>query len=85
MSIKTRLLLSNIGMIVIPFLSIFIIDIILVYVFFLFDYSIEENRNIFFISRIISFLAVLIVTNGLLAYVVSKLDCDTMAQVSIVS
>lgn len=85
MSIKTRLLLSNIGMIVIPFLSIFIIDIVLVYVFFLFDYSFEENRDIFFISRIISFLAVLIVTNGLLAYVVSKLDCDTMAQVSIVS
>lgn len=73
MSIKKRLVLSNLGMIIIPILSIFFIDIVLVFIMLvLFHSPPKENLPLFMNLRLISFLLVLIVTNGILTYLVSK-------------
>lgn len=73
MSIKKRLVLSNLGMIIIPILSIFFIDIVLVFIMLvLFHSTPKENLPLFMNLRLISFLLVLIVTNGILTYLVSK-------------
>lgn len=70
MSIKKRLILSNVGMIVIPIICFLIIEIILGY-FFFFVFQ-EHNTQLFITFRLIMMILVLFVTNGLLTYYLSK-------------
>lgn len=73
MSIKTRLILSNLGMIIIPIFSILFIDIAIVNIMlFIFHMAPNENLQLFLNIRFISFLLVLIITIGVLTYFVSK-------------
>ncbi|SFB06794.1 Signal transduction histidine kinase [Lentibacillus halodurans] len=74
MSIQKRLLLSNIAMIVIPIIGFFLIEIMLGYVLFVaFDGNPEGAQLKAFISlRFIGMLLILVVTNGLLTYFVSR-------------
>ncbi|MBM7587263.1 histidine kinase [Bacillus pakistanensis] len=74
MSIKKRLILSNIAMIIIPILFFFFIEMMISYVlFYLLDGDIEGNsKKLFMTLRFIGLLLVLTVTNGLLTYFVSK-------------
>lgn len=74
MSIKQRLILSNIGMIIIPLVAFFIIEIVLGYIMFVaLKGDLEGERTQWFIGmRFAAMLIVLTVTNGLLTYYVSK-------------
>lgn len=67
-------MLANIGMIIIPILFFFIVEIILGYVFFVIlkGNSTGEELDIFITFRFIAMLLILILTNGLLTYYVSK-------------
>lgn len=74
MSIKKRLILSNIGMIVIPVICFFLVEIILGYLLFV---VIKDNPSageikLFIGFRFIAMVLILIITNGLLTYYVSK-------------
>ncbi|TDB51060.1 MULTISPECIES: HAMP domain-containing sensor histidine kinase [Bacillaceae] len=74
MSIKKRLILSNLGMIVIPLGSFLLVEIILGYLMFdMFNGELKGEQLKFFVSfRIIAMVIILIVTNGLMTYYVSK-------------
>lgn len=74
MSIRKRLILSNIGMIVIPIFSVLILEIFLGYLLFIvFDGNPQgTEQNLFISFRFIGMLIILIVTNGLLTYFISK-------------
>lgn len=74
LSIKNKLILSNIGMILIPVLSIFMLEIFLGYLlFFVFGKNPQgKDLNLFITLRFIGLFLILIVTNGLLTYIVSK-------------
>lgn len=74
MSIKKRLLLSNIGMIVIPFFSFFLVEIILGYFLFVVFNGNPQGTNlkIFISLRFLGIACILVLTNGLLTYFVSK-------------
>ncbi|GGB50094.1 HAMP domain-containing protein [Virgibacillus dakarensis] len=74
MSIKKRLILSNIGMVLIPIAAFLLIEILLGYVVFhLVNGNADGNQLRFFmILRFIGLLVVLIVTNGLLTYFVAR-------------
>src|SRR5690606_12418385 len=84
MTIKKRLLISNIAMIIIPVLSFFGVEIILGYLmFYVFDGMTEGDKiNIFLSTRLISLLIVLILTNGLLTYFVAKSIIKPIQQLS---
>ncbi len=70
MSIKKRLILSNIGMIVIPMFGFLVTEIFLGYFFFVVLQ--ERNEQLFMTVRWMMMVLVLIITNGLLTYYVSK-------------
>ncbi len=74
MSIKKRLILSNIAMIVIPIISFLMIEIMLGYIiFFIFEGNTKgDDLKLFMTLRLIGLLLVLTVTNGVLTYFVSK-------------
>lgn len=74
MSIKQRLILSNIGMIVLPIVGFLLVEIVLGYfMFVLFNGSLEGTDLQWFINlRFISIIIILAVTNGLLTYFVSR-------------
>ncbi|TDQ41051.1 sensor histidine kinase [Aureibacillus halotolerans] len=74
MSIKKRLVLSNIGMIIIPVVSIVIFEIFIGYLLFVVfkGNPQSENLDLFISLRFIGMLLILIITNGLLTYFVSK-------------
>lgn len=74
MSIQKRLILSNIGMIILPILSLFVMEIVLGFIFFVFLNRETDSRTIELFSglRFFTLLLVLIVTNGLLTYFVSR-------------
>lgn len=74
MSIKKRLLLSNLGMITIPIIAFFLIEIILGFVFFVFQNKPLEQDTLqsFVHYRFLLMLLVIIITNGLLTYFVSR-------------
>lgn len=74
MTIKRRLLLSNIGMIVIPIAAFFIIEIVLGYVMFLAAKGdLNDERMQWFVGmRFVMMLGVLILTNGILTFYVSR-------------
>lgn len=74
MTIKRKLILSNIGMIIIPVFSTLILEIFLGYLLFIVFKGNPEgnNLNLFISLRFIGMLVILIVTNGLLTYFVSK-------------
>jgi signal transduction histidine kinase len=70
MLIKKRLLLSNIGMIVIPIVSLLIMEIVVGYLFF---YVLNgEDLQTFLTLRFGALVVILVVTNGLLTYFMSK-------------
>jgi signal transduction histidine kinase len=74
LSIKKRLILSNIAMVAIPIISFFIVEIILAFViFFIFNGETEgTDMQMFLTLRYIGLILVITVTNGLLTYFVSK-------------
>ncbi|MEK5268500.1 MULTISPECIES: sensor histidine kinase [Heyndrickxia] len=74
MSIKKRLIFSNIGMVVIPIIGILLVEIILGYfLFVVFNGNPHGTDLTLFISfRFIAMALILVVTNGLLTYYVSK-------------
>ncbi|QOR65079.1 HAMP domain-containing histidine kinase [Cytobacillus suaedae] len=74
MSIKKRLILSNLGMIVIPIVSFLLVEIIVGYlIFYVFNGKPEGEQLKFFVSfRMIAMVIILILTNGILTYYVSK-------------
>lgn len=74
MSIKKRLVLSNICMIIIPVISVFILEILLGYLLFIVFKGNPQGKELdLLISlRFIGMLIILIITNGLLTYFVSK-------------
>ena len=74
MSIKKRLIFSNIGMIIIPIIGFLIVEIALGYLlFFVFKGNPQGSGMKLFISyRFIAMALILIITNGLLTYYVSK-------------
>lgn len=74
MSIKQRLLLSNIGMIVLPIVGFFAVEIVLGYVMFVvLDGRTEgSDLQLFLNLRFIAMALVLLITNGLLTYYVSR-------------
>ncbi|WP_078378501.1 sensor histidine kinase [Sutcliffiella halmapala] len=74
MSIKKRLILSNIAMIVIPIFIFFMLEIFLgILIFHIFGGNMEErDLNMFLTIRFIILLLALMITNGALTYFVSK-------------
>ncbi|WP_438351367.1 sensor histidine kinase [Paenibacillus sp. FA6] len=74
MSIKKRLIISNIGMIIIPIIGFLIVEIVLGYLlFFVFKGNPQGSGLKLLISyRFIAMALILIITNGLLTYYVSK-------------
>ncbi len=74
MSIKKRLLLSNIAMIIIPVLGFLIIEILLGYLFFVMGNLEPEGESLqrFMSYRMVAVIVLLMVTNGLLTYFVSR-------------
>jgi len=74
MTIKQRLILSNIAMIIIPIIAFFIVEIVLGYIMFVaWKGEFSSDRTESFIQlRLVAMLVVLVVTNGLLTYYVSR-------------
>ncbi|MGG4166423.1 HAMP domain-containing sensor histidine kinase [Rossellomorea vietnamensis] len=74
MSIKKRLILSNIGMIFIPILSLIIVELAAGYLFFyvLGKEPEGEDMHIFQTFRFGAMIVILFVTNGILTYFISR-------------
>ncbi|SES90313.1 histidine kinase [Salinibacillus kushneri] len=74
MSIKKRLLLSNIGMIVLPIVGFLLVEMILGYVMFVMFNGDPQGADLqlFFSLRFISIVLIVVLTNGLLTYYVSR-------------
>ncbi|WP_404450994.1 HAMP domain-containing histidine kinase [Virgibacillus necropolis] len=85
MSIKKRLIFSNIAMIIIPIVFFFFIEIIGGFVlFYLFNGEPEGKQlNMFLTYRFIGLLLVLVITNGLLTYFVSKSIINPVKNLSV--
>lgn len=71
MSIKTKLVLSNIAMIVVPILAFIIVEILLG-VFFFKNGINPRNLELFQNIRLAGLLGIVTITNGILTYIVSK-------------
>ncbi|WP_175991509.1 cell wall metabolism sensor histidine kinase WalK [Bacillus sp. Marseille-Q1617] len=80
MSIKKRLLLSNIGMILIPIAGLLIVEIVAGYVFFYMFHG--EDLQIFLTLRFGALVAILVLTNGLLTYYMSKSIIEPIKRLS---
>ncbi|SFL57413.1 Signal transduction histidine kinase [Gracilibacillus orientalis] len=74
MSIKKRLLLSNLAMIIIPVLGFLCIEILLGYLFFVMGNADPDGESLqrFMNYRMVAILLLLIITNGFLTYFVSR-------------
>lgn len=74
LSIRKRLLISNIAMILIPVLALFLVELLLgIGLIYVFKMDINEQfEKTFLILRFIGLLCVLIITNGVLTYYISK-------------
>jgi len=74
LSIKKRLIISNIGMIIIPILGFLIVEIILAYLLFVVFSGNPQGKDLrlFIQFRFIAMVLILVITNGLLTYYVSK-------------
>ncbi|SDZ38180.1 histidine kinase [Evansella caseinilytica] len=74
MSIKKRLLYSNIGMIIIPIFVVLILEMFLGYLLFIvYEGNPQGTELNWFIGiRFVGMLFILVITNGLLTYFVSK-------------
>lgn len=85
LSIKKRLILSNIAMILIPIIGFLLIEIVLGYLlFFVFNGNPQGmDLELFMNFRLIALLLILIITNGLLTYYVSKSIITPIKKLSI--
>jgi len=85
LTIKKRLILSNLGMIIIPAVSILVVDACLGYLLFVvFKGSPEgETLKLLIRLRIIAAVMILILTNGLLTYSVAKHILNPIAELAI--
>ncbi|MBO0588011.1 HAMP domain-containing histidine kinase [Sporosarcina sp. E16_8] len=85
MSIKKRLIFSNIGMIIIPIIGFLIVEIALGYLlFYVFQWNPQGSALKLFISyRFIAMALILIITNGLLTYYVSKSIISPITKLSL--
>lgn len=84
MSIRKRLILSNIAMIAIPVITLFAVEMIVGFIFYIHLQGNMEglDANLFMQIRFICMAAVLVVTNGGLAYYVSKSILVPIAELS---
>lgn len=87
LSIKKRLILSNIGMIIIPIVSLFLVEVILGYLLFIvFEGNPQGIELKLFIGfRFIATALILVITNGLLTYHVSKSIITPITELSLAS
>lgn len=85
LSIKKRLILSNIGMIIIPIIGFLIIEIVLAYLLFFVFKGDQQGAGLklFMSFRFIAMVFILIITNGLLTYYVSKSIITPISKLSI--
>ncbi|WP_449538561.1 sensor histidine kinase [Ferdinandcohnia sp. Marseille-Q9671] len=84
MSIRKRLILSNVAMILIPVIAFFVIEIFLsILLFHILGEDPEGNQKKFLQIRYFLFIAVLIITNALLTYSVSKSILKPIEKLSI--
>lgn len=74
MSIRKRLILSNVGMILIPVLSLLLVEVIAGYFFFYLFNGKPEGRDLqlFLTARFAAVIVILVLTNAILTYFVSK-------------
>ncbi|WP_431803436.1 sensor histidine kinase [Halobacillus andaensis] len=73
MSIRKRLLLSNLGMIVLPIIALLVMEILLgLLMFHVFNLDVESRIETFTQIRFIGIILILILTNGLLTYYVAR-------------
>lgn len=74
MSIKNRLIASNIAMIVIPFILFILFEILMATLFFGGTNGTTDKRSSewFMNIRLVGFLLIMLITNGILSYYVSK-------------
>lgn len=84
LSIRKKLLLSNVGMIILPVFFVFLLEIILGYLFFVvFKGNPQGSELKWFIGfRFIAIALILVITNGLLTYFVSKSIISPLKQLS---
>lgn len=87
MSIKKRLILSNIGMIFIPIISLIIVELGAGYVFFyvLGKKSEGEDMQVFQTFRFGAMIVILFVTNGILTYFISRSILGPIKSLSMVA
>lgn len=85
MSIKKRLILSNIGMIVIPILSLIIVELGAGYLFFYVLGKKPEGKDIqvFQAFRFGAMIVILAVTNGILTYFISRRILEPIKSLSL--
>ncbi|MEB9507356.1 HAMP domain-containing sensor histidine kinase [Bacillus anthracis] len=85
MSINKRLILSNIGMIVIPIVSLLIVEVVAGYLFFYVLNKKPEGEDLqFFLNlRFGAILIIFILTNSLLTYYISKSIVDPIKRLSL--
>jgi signal transduction histidine kinase len=85
MSIKKRLILSNIGMIVIPIVSLLILEVVAGYLFFYVLNRKPEGEDLqFFLTlRFGAIVLILVITNGLLTYYISRSIIEPIKRLSL--
>ncbi|MDW0116255.1 HAMP domain-containing sensor histidine kinase [Sporosarcina thermotolerans] len=85
LSIKKRLILSNIGMIIIPITGFLLAEIVLGYLlFYVFRGNLQDSGMGLFLSyRFIAMVFIIIITNGLLTYYVSKSIISPIKELSV--
>lgn len=85
MSIKKRLILSNIGMIVIPIVSLLILEVVAGYLFFYVLNRKPEGEDLqFFLTlRFGAIVMILVITNGLLTYYISRSIIEPINRLSL--
>ncbi|MDT9025193.1 sensor histidine kinase [Rossellomorea yichunensis] len=85
MSIKKRLILSNIGMIVIPIVSLLIMEVVAGYLFFYVLNTKPEGEDLqFFLTlRFGAIVVILVITNGLLTYYISRSIIEPIKRLSL--
>ncbi|PFA69151.1 two-component sensor histidine kinase [Bacillus sp. AFS015802] len=85
MSIKKRLILSNIGMIVIPILGLILVEFVAGYLFFYAMGMKPEGEDLQFFNsfRFGAMILIVVITNGLLTYYISRSIIEPIKRLSL--
>ncbi|MCJ7840089.1 HAMP domain-containing histidine kinase [Lederbergia sp. NSJ-179] len=84
MSIKRRLILSNIAMVIVPVIALLLVEMILgIFLIYVFHMKVDANfERIFVMLRWIALIVILMLTNGLITYFVSKSIIEPVGQLT---